>query len=37
MNPENAGELLTIPGVDGGLIGRSSLDGGKLTEIINAV
>lgn len=36
MNEENAGELLSMPDVDGGLIGGASLDPVKLAAIIDA-
>ena len=34
--PENAGELLALPDVDGALVGGASLDAGSFAEIINA-
>ena len=34
MNPKNAGELLAMPDVDGGLIGGASLDCDSFVEII---
>jgi triosephosphate isomerase len=34
--PENAGELLTLPDVDGALVGGASLDPGSFAAIINA-
>jgi triosephosphate isomerase (TIM) len=34
--PENAGELLALPDVDGALVGGASLDPGSLAAIINA-
>ncbi|HIU44515.1 MAG TPA: triose-phosphate isomerase [Candidatus Ventrousia excrementavium] len=36
MNPSNAAELLSMPDVDGGLIGGASLDVGQLSAIIDA-
>ncbi len=36
MNPQNAGELLSQPDVDGGLIGGASLDPGKFYQILKA-
>ncbi len=34
MNPKNAGELLSMPDVDGGLIGGASLDCDSFVQII---
>ena len=36
MNPANAGELLSMPDIDGGLIGGASLDPDKFADIILA-
>jgi len=36
MNPQNARELLSMPDIDGGLIGGASLDAGKFMKIIDA-
>ena len=36
MNPHNAAELLSMPDVDGGLVGGASLDVGQLSAIIDA-
>ena len=36
MNPQNAGELLSQPDVDGGLLGGASLDPGKFYQILKA-
>jgi len=37
MNPENAREILAIPHVDGGLIGRESHNPERFAEIVNTV
>lgn len=35
MVPDNAGELLAMPDIDGGLIGGASLDAGRFVAIVN--
>ena len=36
MNPQNAGELLAMPDVDGGLIGGASLDWEKFVDVMES-
>ena len=37
MKPENAGELLKMPNIDGGLVGNASLNSKSFAEIIKIV
>jgi triosephosphate isomerase len=36
MKPDNAGELLAMPDIDGGLVGGASLDAGQFIAIVDA-
>jgi triosephosphate isomerase len=36
MKPENAGEMLDMPDIDGGLVGGASLDAGQFCAIVSA-
>ncbi|MBI2650720.1 triose-phosphate isomerase, partial [Candidatus Woesearchaeota archaeon] len=37
MKPENAKELLSMPDIDGGLVGNASLDAKSFAEIVKSV
>ena len=37
MKPENAKELLSMPNIEGGLVGNASLDAKSFAEIVEAV
>ena len=37
MKPENAKELLSMPNIDGGLVGNASLDAKNFAEIVKCL